>query len=95
MVRNLKDGQTVWATRWACSKGIIVGEARFGGYARTFRIHRDNKQSVLAHRSDADLFDNEAAALADAEARRLKKVASLRKQLARLEALRFVPDGGV
>lgn len=49
--------------------------AREGGYA-LFKIGRD-------------AFADRAEAVAAAETKRLKKIASLKKQLAKLEALRF------
>jgi hypothetical protein len=77
---------TFWVTKFALSSGIFVenctvrGEYAYGGdrWSRQYRIGRD-------------CFELKADAIARADEMRLAKIASLKKQLGRIEQLRFKP----
>jgi len=73
----------VWVTKYALSGGVeeLEGSPTTEGY---FSV---NSRYGLLGRSD--WYVRKDQAIADAEARRVKKIASLRKQIAKLEALRF------
>ena len=76
-----------WITKYALSSGIKkVGSAKVSkvdpGYIYVFPISS-------GYRLGRDAFDNEADAISDAVARRVKKVASLKKQITKLEKLDF------
>lgn len=76
--------QTYWITKYALSGGISStsnGEVR-GGYLRL-------KGDWTSYMIGRDAFDNEADAKADAETRRIKKIESLKKQIAKLEKRTF------
>jgi len=77
--------RTAYLTKYALTDGIkkviAKGPNEYGDY------HIDGFYSSFSTR---ELFFTWPDALADANARRKKKIASLKKQLAKLEALQFV-----
>lgn len=72
----------VWITKYACSKGILHAVCKTDSGGRP----------VIGYwgLSSKDFRDEPSSAREDAEALRQKKVASLRKQLARLEKIDFL-----
>ena len=81
---------TYWITKYALSGGIRsinAAEITTWGDGKQYITDPDDRWN--SHRLGRDIFDNEGAARADAEARRQKKIASLRKQIAKLDALTF------
>lgn len=78
----------VWVTKYALSGGIDEREVTrssggddyvyYGRYHASYRLGRDAHLTL-------------ASALADAEKRRAQKIASLKKQITKLEKLRFGP----
>jgi len=77
----------VWLTKYALSSGIeVVEDARI----ENGRVYPGGKyfSFTVFHLGD-DAHDTEVAAIADAEKRRLKKLGSLHKQIAKLERMEF------
>jgi len=71
----------VWVSKWALGKGIEECDADVShGYASFNYSHF--RMGIDAHLTLSDAIDA-------AEKARIKKIASLRKQLVKLEALRF------
>jgi len=82
-----------YVTKYALTGGIrkIEGEADKSRYDDRL-IVRDGYNWLVLGR---DVFADESDANADAEKRRIAKIASLRKQIAKLEKLTFTtPDTG-
>lgn len=80
---------TVWVTKYALSEGKITEvevQERTDRYVRVEAPTHPNGWQLLFGR---DWHDTREAAVDDAERRRITKVVSLRKQIAKLEALRF------
>lgn len=76
---------TVWVTKYALTRGIYQAEATTysgGKYAQIAGNWSSFKLST-------DAFKTEAEAKTNAEARRKKKIASLRKQIKKLQNLTF------
>lgn len=81
----MKVGQHVWLAKYALTAGIteeVVGSAS-GGFA-----YMENR-SWNSYKVGRDVFANYTDALTAAEAMRQKKLDSLRKQIAKLEKLKF------
>lgn len=80
------DSVKIYVTKYALSKGIEEVEPNI-------EICEDGKQYVshgwAQRRLGQDCFTDRADAVADAEKRRIERIASLKKQLAKLEALEF------
>ena len=79
--------KTIWVTLYALSSGIRKGVAEPRG--QYWKIRGDHAFYTLGK----DAFETEAEAIADAGKRRDKKIASLKKQLAKLESLTFSAQG--
>ena len=82
----------VWVTKYAMSgKGVIpCEEARTTSYADMIAIHaRDGQRNCDWHIHKPDWHTTPEAAIARAEEMRTKKIASLKKQIAKLEAMTF------
>ncbi len=78
-----------WITKYALSgDGIIQrdGERRESGYISIKLTERHWHQSF---KLGSDVFETEGEAKIDADKKRLKKIASLKKQIAKLEAMKF------
>lgn len=82
---------TYWITKYCLSGKItsIEAEPESYGSGQSELWVRTSGYSWTSFKVGRDAFDNEADAKADAEARRQKKIASLRKQIAKLEKLQF------
>lgn len=88
---NVKPGDTVWVSRYALSRqGITMDQVRSVSVSRAFVWTVGLPYVSL--RLGIDCHATPQAAAADADARRIAKIASLRKQIAKLEKLSF--DGG-
>ena len=80
--------QNIYITKYALSKGILEKEARIGDYGNGhLRAFVNGDYSSYGIGSEA--FFTKEDALKNAEKRRLKKIESLKKQIEKLEVLRF------
>lgn len=82
---------TTWyITKYALSGGIkaIEGKAEPSTFDPTVQLVR-GVGGWGYHHAGRDVFDTLDAAIADAEARRVKKIASLKKQITKLEKADF------
>ena len=81
-----------WVTRYALTEGIWQGEAVVSeNEVKTIIFYRaDGTGQLYIH--GADWHRTEEAATKRAEEMRTRKIGSLRKQIAKLEALTFAPD---
>ena len=79
---------TVWVTKYALTRGIFQVEVTIenGGYA-----HETGQQ--WTQYPPGTWFLTEPGAADDAEARRTRKIESLRKQIVKLEKIRFLGGG--
>ena len=77
-----------WVTRYALSDGILKGEAEVKGGDGIWFYRPDGSWPFLV--SGTDWHRTEEAAIQRAEEMRVRKIASLRKQIAKLEAMTFV-----
>ena len=91
----------VYVTRWCIPSGkILLVEAEAGPFGY-FYLHGRGwvyKLSNGQYAYKADLFEDETSAVAYADWLRLKKLASLRKQIEKLERLQFTvetPESGI
>lgn len=78
----------MWITKYALSGGLIKMSApqdAGDGYVRDAFKKHDYRLYVLGR----DVFKSEADAKADADKRRLKKIASLEAQIAKLKNMTF------
>ena len=85
----------VWVTKYAMSgKGMIpCEEARTTSYADIIAIPaRDGKRNRDWHIHKPDWHTTPEAAISCAEEMRTKKIASLKKQIAKLEAMTFIAE---
>jgi len=83
---------TYYVTKYALSKGITVEELEpvmASSSATSTYLKRRDRYHVSMLRLGADCFPTWLEAVANAEARRSKKIASLKKQVAKLRALEF------
>lgn len=77
-------------TKYALSGGVRCGHGRV--LLPNCRYFKVNGEYGL-YKIGVDAFDSATEALQDAESRRIKRIASLKKQIAKLEKLTFsVPD---
>jgi len=90
-VKTGKDGPiaTRWITKYALTSGILEYETSISGIGDGGMICAENSYQCF-HKPY--WHDTEVEALAHADQLRLKKIASLKKQIERLEALRFLPE---
>lgn len=84
----------VWITKYAMTSGVITAEAEEVGQAMC--VVRAKKQGQFAGYFDGnDWHTDEAKAIERFNQMRQKKIASLKKQLEKVEALEFLPmEGG-
>jgi hypothetical protein len=78
----------MWITKYALSGGLIkmsAPQVDSDGYVKDAFKKNDYRVYKLGN----DVFDSEAAAKDDAEKRRIKKIASLRVQIAKLQKMTF------
>jgi hypothetical protein len=78
----------VWISKYALSEGIKEAEDSYdsGGYVHVLLPGAAFRQ---CYKFGTDAHLTREAALAAAESMRTKKIASLKKRIAKLEALRF------
>lgn len=78
--------KTYYLTKYALTEGIkeVACARPPSGYGY---LHPEN--NLMAYKAGRDIFESKADALKRAEAMRIKKIASLRKQIAKLEKLSF------
>lgn len=85
--------QTFWITKYALSGGIFSIESK--AEAESFHAPGDwwvrdtRPNGSWMHFRKSEAFDTRDGAIADAEIRRQRKIASLKKQIAKLEKLTF------
>jgi hypothetical protein len=79
----------VWVSRKALTDGLLAADAGEGVYPNPRYVQVNG----LAMELGRDAHETREAAVADAERRRVAKIASLRKQIARLEALTWEVGG--
>ena len=75
-------------TRWCLSQGIRAGQQiqRAGNFVT---LKTADGRTIYSMRVGTECFDSYFEAYLDAKIRRDKKLASLRKQIAKLEAMTF------
>lgn len=79
-----------WVTKYALTDGIFVVD---GKVSDGYLLYLGHESVLTSFAYDDDWHRTKEAALARAEQMRMKKIAALRKQLAKLEAMVFVaPD---
>jgi hypothetical protein len=81
-----KEQITAWVTKYALTVGVkkVKGEVCHGGNSEMLSYDR------YSHAHGKDWHRTSEAARIDAERRRTAKIASLKKQIAKLEALQIV-----
>ena len=77
----------VWITKYALTDGIIDGEASMCVFDRATVCLKNRKYGIDFYGSDWH-YDKESA-IDKAEEMRQKKIASLKKQIEKLERIRF------
>ena len=76
----------VWISKYALSSGITKHDAKIDG---EWAVPGDPFAPYVYFKLGRDAHATEAAAIQFAEAQRVKKIASLKKQIAKLENMRF------
>ena len=76
----------VWISKYALSSGITKHDAKIDD---KWAVRGDPFSPCVYFRLGRDAHTTEAAAIQAAEAQRVKKIASLKKQIAKLERMRF------
>lgn len=79
--------ERIYITKYALSEGILEKEAEIEDYGRYLRAFVKGDYSSYGIGSEA--FFKREDALKNAENRRLKKIESLKKQIKKLEKLKF------
>lgn len=77
---------TVWITKYALTSGIFAGNAEQDSPSM-ISLKRPGRMQEYFHGND--WHDSERGAISRAEEMRVKKIASLRKSIAKLEKLKF------
>ena len=81
-----KQNVTAWVTKYALTSGVKVVEGHvYPDYPSMFVNSTNTNESYHGN----DWHTSEEAALARAEEMRMKKIASLKKQMAKLENMKF------
>lgn len=84
MTQNTDEKITAWITKYALTTGV---------YSMEVQTYEDNPNMVRAANGaffhGDDWHRDKASAIAKAESMRVKKIAALKKQIARLENLSF------
>ena len=88
----MRERIKVWVTRYALTDGIWIGEADIYAESPNMIGFYREKPIGLLYVFGNDWHRTEEAAIRRAEEMRTRKIASLRKQIAKLEALKFAPD---
>ena len=76
----------VWVSKYALTSGITKHEAKIKG---CYAYPGAPFFSYASFRLGKDAHDTEEGAIRAAEAMRIKKIAALKKQLSKLESMRF------
>jgi hypothetical protein len=79
----------VWITKYALTQGIRLASATIADSTKNEIRVRDIESYYPEFFNKGEWFDNEQDAKADAEKRRLKQINLLKKQLIKLENMRF------
>lgn len=79
----------IWLTLYALTKGIRQGEGRISEIDPKVCVFFRTPKAVYGGVNKPDWHATREEALARAEDMRLRKIASLKKQLAKLRALKF------
>lgn len=79
----------VWITKWALSEGIVEREAQATHVNGMIGIIGDSGYMTYLHNEGTHWHRSHADAVIRADAMRLKKIASLKQQIKRLENLSF------
>ena len=78
----------VWITKYALSRGIIEADGEFTGFDSVSILNRD--LSLPTHWFyKGDWHSDKESAIKKAEEMRQKKISSLKKQIKKLEEMRF------
>ena len=85
-MENEKDLITVFVTKFALTRGVFGKEVRISRSAPDMAVTLD-RWAMYLHKGEWFLTEEEAKA--DAENRRKKKIVSLKKQIEKLEKLKF------
>ena len=80
---------TAYITKYALTKGLLVKRVET---THSFEYVTETYNSIVGYHKPY-WHDTEAEALEHAETMRQKKICSLKKQLAKMEALSFKPKG--
>lgn len=78
--------KSYWISKYALSHGI---QAADGEMCHFNPKYIDVPGWIISFKAGVEIHETEAAAKAAAESMRLKKIASLKKQIAKLEAMKF------
>ncbi len=81
--------KTYWITKYALTEGIIKAEAKPPSESGYISVKSDRFHFRTSFKVGTDAFLTEAEAKANADKKRLAKIASVKKQIAKLEAMRF------
>lgn len=82
----------VWITKYAMTFGVFTAEAEEAGQAMC-AVRPKECSSFTAYYHGNDWHTDEAEAIEQFNQMKQKKIASLKKQLAKVEALEFSPRG--
>ena len=82
----------VWITKYAMSSGVFTAEAEETSIKGVCAVRpKESSSSLTAYYHGNDWHTNEAKAVIRFNQMKQKKIASLKKQLAKVEALTFSP----
>lgn len=79
----------VWITKYALTEGIMVAEAASPSKEMPYLIAVKRYGCMEQYFHKGEWFTDEVSAVLDARSRRAKRIASLRKSIAKLEKLEF------
>lgn len=79
----------VWITKYALTAGIIEAEGEFSEQYPSMVSYRDSTGPALQFVHGNDWHTTESAAFRQAEEMRQKKIASLKKQIKKLEGMQI------
>lgn len=85
---NVQKGQKVWLAKYALSEGVCEEVVR-GGSSREKWITIESRTTWALYKLGRDVFTNREDAVVAADVLRHKKLASLRKSIAKLEKMEF------
>jgi hypothetical protein len=88
-MKSLKEIIKVWITKYALTKGIFSVDVEVIGEETQMVLTVGEAYSRSFHHEGDDWHRTSEGAVAKAEEMRLKKIASLKKQIAKLEKLSF------